>query len=179
MVELVEWQQEHAWLFVLQPVGLVVFYIAGVAENNRAPFDLPEAETELVAGFHTEYSGMRFAFFFLAEYIAMLVVSAVVVTVFLGGWLPVTLGLGFLIPELPEALSGSWGGPVAELAFGVFWFALKTVAVLWVYLWLRATFPRYRYDQLMAVGWKVLIPISLAWILLTGVALLIVDGVAA
>lgn len=178
MVELVEWQRDNTWMFVVQPVALFLFYIAGVAENNRAPFDLPEAETELVAGFHTEYSGMRFAFFFLAEYIAMVVVSAIVVTVFLGGWLPVTFGLGYLVPGIHDALAGTWGGPVGELVFGATWFALKTVAVLWVYLWLRATFPRYRYDQLMAVGWKVLIPLSLAWIMATGLVLLFIDRMA-
>ena len=178
-VRIVEWQAEHTWLFWLQPVGVLLFYIAGVAENNRAPFDLPEAETELVAGFHTEYSGMKFAFFFLAEYIAMIVISALVVTVYFGGWLPITFGLGYLVPAIPAALSGAWGGPVVQLLFGLFWFALKTFLVLYVYLWLRATFPRYRYDQLMEVGWKFMIPVSLAWILFTGVVLLAVDALVA
>ncbi len=178
-VKIVEWQAEHTWLFWLQPVGVLLFYVAGVAENNRAPFDLPEAETELVAGFHTEYSGMKFAFFFLAEYIAMIVISALVVTVYFGGWLPITLGLGHLVPAVPALLSGAWGGPGVQLALGLFWFALKTFLVLYVYLWLRATFPRYRYDQLMEVGWKFMIPVSLAWILFTGVALLAFDALVA
>jgi len=178
-VKIVEWQARHTWLFWLQPVGVLLFYIAGVAENNRAPFDLPEAESELVAGFHTEYSGMKFAFFFLGEYISMIVVSALVVTIYFGGWLPITFGLGYLVPAIPAALSGAWGGPGVHLAFGVFWFALKTFLVLYVYLWLRATFPRYRYDQLMEVGWKFMIPVSLAWILFTGVALLAFDALAA
>jgi NADH-quinone oxidoreductase subunit H len=175
MVGIVEWQQQNAWLFVLQPFGVALFYIAGIAENNRAPFDLPEAESELVAGFHTEYSGMKFAFFFLAEYVSMIVVSAMVVTVYFGGWLPVTFGLGYLFAGLPAALSGAWGGPWAMMFAGIFWFAIKVVVVLYVYLWIRATFPRYRYDQLMNVGWKFMIPAALAWILVTGAAILAVD----
>ncbi len=179
MTGIVQWQAQHTWLFWLQPVGLVLFYIAGVAENNRAPFDLPEAENELVAGFHTEYSGMKFAFFFLAEYIAMIVIAAMVVSIFFGGWLPITFGLGYIFKGLPAFLGGAWGGPWARFACGLFWFAIKVTAVLWVYLWLRATFPRYRYDQLMRVGWKFMIPVSLAWILVTGAVVLLVDALAA
>jgi NADH-quinone oxidoreductase subunit H len=178
MTRIVQWQQQHTWLFWLQPVGLVLFYIAGVAENNRAPFDLPEAENELVAGFHTEYSGMKFAFFFLAEYIAMIVVSAMVVTVFFGGWLPITFGLGYIFKGLPRLLGGAWGGPAGLFVCGVFWFSVKVTAVIWCYLWLRATFPRYRYDQLMRVGWKFMIPVSLVWILATGAAVILIDAVA-
>lgn len=178
MTGIVQWQQQNTWLFWLQPVALVLFYIAGVAENNRAPFDLPEAESELVAGFHTEYSGMKFAFFFLAEYISMIIIAAMVVTVFFGGWLPITFGLGYLFKDLPGILAGGSLGPIAHFAIGAGWFALKVFLVLYVYLWLRATFPRYRYDQLMAIGWKVMIPIALAWILLTGFGVLAFDALA-
>jgi NADH-quinone oxidoreductase subunit H len=175
LVSVVQWQAEHTWLFWLQPVGMVMFFIAGVAESNRHPFDLPEAENELVAGFHTEYSGMKFAFFFLAEYVSMIVLAALSTTLFLGGWLPVTFGLGYIVPALPDLLSGaSWGGPVVQLALGVFWFFVKTFCMVFLYLWLRATFPRYRYDQLMAIGWKYMIPLALAWIMLTGLVILLV-----
>ena len=128
--------QAHMWFVVPQFVGFVVFVLAGIAETNRAPFDLPEAETELVAGFHTEFSSMKFAFYFLGEYANMMVVSGVAITVFLGAWNG---------PFLP--------GPV--------WFLIKLSAFLFFFVWLRATFPRLRYDQLMAFGWKVLLPISL------------------
>ncbi len=156
MVGLVEAQKARGiWFAFLQPMALAIYFIAGLAETNRAPFDLPEAESELVAGFHTEYSGMRFALFFLAEYTNMIVVSSVVTTLFFGGWLrpfPNVEALAFLdwIP--------SW-----------IWFCLKTFVLLYVFLWVRATFPRYRYDQLMRVGWKVLIPLAIANVVLTGV----------
>lgn len=178
MVGIVEWQAQHTWLFWLQPVAVVLFYVAGVAENNRAPFDLPEAESELVAGFHTEYSGMKFAFFFLGEYLSMMVVSAMLVTVFFGGWLPITFGLGYLIKDLPAILAGGALGPIPHFLIGLAWFVLKVVLVLYVYLWIRATFPRYRYDQLMSLGWKWMIPVCLGWILLTGAVLLVFQQTA-
>jgi NADH-quinone oxidoreductase subunit H len=149
MVGIVEAQAQHAvWFAFVQPVALVVLFIGGLAETNRAPFDLSEAEQELTGGFHTEYSGMRFAMFFLAEYANMIVVAAVVTTLFFGGWLrpfPSIAVLGFLgwIP-------------------GWIWFLLKCFVFLYIFIWIRATLPRYRYDQLMRLGWKVLIPISLA-----------------
>ncbi len=177
MVGIVGWQQQNVWLFLPAFPSIVLFYLAGVAENNRAPFDLPEAESELVAGFHTEYSGMKFAFFFLAEYISMIVVSAMVVTIFLGGWMPVTFGLGYLFPSVTNVLSGAAFGPVAQMFVGIFWFVFKVFWMLYMYLWLRATFPRYRYDQLMRIGWKVMIPLGLAWIVLTGAGLLVWDAV--
>ena len=132
----------------IQPVAFVVLFIGGLAETNRAPFDLPEAEQELTGGFHTEYSGMRFALFFLAEYANMIVVSAVATTLFLGGWLRP-------FPNV-EAL--------AFLGFvpGWMWFLLKTFVFLYIFIWIRATLPRYRYDQLMRLGWKVLIPLAIA-----------------
>ncbi|MEC7768495.1 MAG: NADH-quinone oxidoreductase subunit NuoH [Acidobacteriota bacterium] len=157
MVGIVESQREAGlWFAFAQPVAFVVFFIGGLAETNRAPFDLPEAEQELTGGFHTEYSGMRFALFFLAEYANMIVISCVATTLFLGGWLrpfPSVEVLGFLefVP--------SW-----------IWFLFKTFVFLYVFLWIMATLPRYRYDQLMRLGWKVLIPIAIGNVVVTGVA---------
>jgi NADH-quinone oxidoreductase subunit H len=133
------------WYVFIQPVGFLVFMIAGVAETNRAPFDFPEAEQELVAGYHTEYSSMSFALFFLAEYVNMATVSAVAVSLFLGGWHG---------PFLPEWL-------------GWIWFLVKVFAVLFFYIWMRWTLPRYRYDQLMEFGWKYLLPIAAVNLLVT------------
>ncbi len=134
-----------------QIIGFFVFIISAVAECNRTPFDLPEAEQELVAGYFTEYSGMRFALFYLAEYAGMIVMSALAVTCFLGGW-----GGPFDIPYMP-----------------FFWFFLKFYLVLFFYIWIRATLPRYRYDQVMGLGWKVLIPLGLANVFLTAIFKLI------
>jgi len=131
------------WYIFYQPIGFVIFVVAAVAETNRAPFDLPEAETELISGFHTEYSGFRFSFYFLAEYISMIVISLLAATLFLGGIL----------------------GPIAD---GVWWLVLKAMIFLFFYIWLRATLPRFRYDQLMGIAWKVLLPLVLANILFTG-----------
>jgi NADH-quinone oxidoreductase subunit H len=137
------------WFIFLQPVGFVVFLTAGIAETNRAPFDFPEAEQELVAGYHTEYSSMSFAMFFLAEYINMVTVSAVATDLFLGGW----------------------QGPFAE-TIGWVWFLLKVAALLFFYVWMRWTLPRYRYDQLMAFGWKVLLPVAVVNLLVTAAGVL-------
>jgi NADH-quinone oxidoreductase subunit H len=156
MVQIVEAQRSAGvWFGFIQPVAFLIFFIGGLAETNRAPFDLPEAEQELTGGFHTEYSGMRFALFFLAEYANMIVVSSVATTLFLGGWLrpfPNVDAFGFLdiIP--------SW-----------IWFFMKTFLFLYIFLWVRATLPRYRYDQLMALGWKVLIPLAIANVVVTGI----------
>jgi len=142
-----------AWYVFIQPIAFVILFIGGLAETNRAPFDLPEAEQELTGGFHTEYSGMRFALFFLAEYANIIVVSAVATTLFLGGWLrpfPNVEWLRFL-------------GYVP----GWIWFLLKTFCFIYVFLWIRATLPRYRYDQLMRLGWKVLIPLGIANLIVT------------
>jgi len=165
--------QERAgiWFFGPQIIGLFLYFVAGVAETNRAPFDLAEAETELVAGFHTEYTGMKFAVFFLAEYMNMIVVAAIVTTLFFGGWLPITFGLGWVIPALPGILSLQFLGPWGMFFAGIFWFSLKCFFVLFMYLWLRATYPRYRYDQLMRIGWKVLIPLALGNVVVTAIAL--------
>jgi len=129
-------QQEHLWFIVPQFFAFVIYILCGIAETNRAPFDLAEAETELVAGFHTEFSSMKFALYFLAEYANMMVVSGIAISVFFGGWHG---------PFLPP----------------VVWFLIKLSLFLFFYVWLRATFPRLRYDQLMAFGWKVLLPASL------------------
>ena len=138
------------WFVFLQPVGFFIFMTAGVAETNRAPFDFPEAEQELVAGYHTEYSSMSFAMFFLAEYINMVTVSAVATDLYLGGW------HGPLLPE--------W--------LGWIWFLLKLSFLLFFYIWMRWTLPRFRYDQLMAFGWKFLLPLSVINLLVTAAGVL-------
>ena len=156
MVGIVEAQQESGlWFAFVQPVAFVLVFIGGLAETNRAPFDLPEAEQELTGGFHTEYSGMRFALFFLAEYANIIVISAVVTILFWGGWLrpfPNVEALAFL-----------------DLIPGWIWFFGKMFVFLYIFIWIRATLPRYRYDQLMRLGWKVLIPIAIGNIVVTGV----------
>jgi NADH-quinone oxidoreductase subunit H len=158
---------DHVWFVLYQPLALVIFLISGIAENNRAPFDLPEAESELVAGFHTEYSGMRWSLFFMAEYAAMVVVSAVAVTLFLGGW------------YFPGVLRLAGGYNNVYVILSLFVFVVKMAVLLYVYFWLRWTFPRYRYDQLMDLGWKWLIPASLfnvVWTALTVFAVQALHG---
>ncbi|HIK97980.1 MAG TPA: NADH-quinone oxidoreductase subunit H, partial [Dehalococcoidia bacterium] len=156
MVEIVEAQRETGWwIGFIQPVAFVLVLIGGLAETNRAPFDMPEAEQELTGGFHTEYSGMRFGLFFLAEYANMIVISAVVVVLFWGGWLRPfpSVGALALLDYIP-----SW-----------IWMFSKMFLVLYLFIWIRATLPRYRYDQLMRIGWKVLIPIAIANVVITAV----------
>ncbi len=145
--------QKDVWFVLLQPLGFLIYGIAAVAETNRAPFDLPEAEQELTAGYHTEYGGLRFAMFYMAEYINMITVSAIATTLFLGGW----------------------RGPFLSEVLGPLWFSLKVLALLVVFVWLRATFPRLRYDRLMSLGWKVLLPLALLNVLVTAVALVVRD----
>jgi len=165
MVEIIEKQaQSGVWFVFLQPLGFVLYMVCALAETNRLPFDLPEAETELVAGYQTEYSGMKFAFFYLAEYMNMIVVSAIGVTLFLGGW---GSPLGFLNIQIPESVGVL--KPILDGAIPAFWFCLKIVAILFVFIWIRWTFPRYRYDQLMHIGWKMLLPLTLANIVFAGV----------
>jgi NADH-quinone oxidoreductase subunit H len=139
------------WYAILLLPSLIIYAIAAIGETNRAPFDLPEAETELVGGFHTEYSSLKFALFFLAEYINMVTVSALCTTLFLGGW------------HAPWPIS-LWHG-AAHGVFPFLWFTIKVLILLFIFVWLRGTMPRLRYDQFMRFGWKVLIPISLVWIL--------------
>jgi NADH-quinone oxidoreductase subunit H len=141
------------WYILSQPVAFIIFMIAAVAETNRAPFDLPEAETELVSGFHTEYSAFRFSFYFLGEYISMIVVSLFASTLFLGG----TSGPGS---------AEYWG-------LGIIWLFVKTVMFLFFYCWLRATLPRFRYDQLMGIAWKVLLPLVFLNVIFTALVRLI------
>lgn len=163
-----------------QPLGFITFLIAGIAENNRAPFDLPEAESELVAGFHTEYSGMRWSLFFMAEYAAMVVVSAVATAVYLGGWyLPGVYRFTELYHQAALANGNPDGAPLYHgmyVAIGIVVFMLKMAVLLYVYFWLRWTFPRYRYDQLMDLGWKWLIPATLTNIVWTAVAIFTVQA---
>lgn len=143
------------WYFIPLFPMFVVYFLAGVAETNRAPFDLAEDESVIVAGFHTEYSGMGFALFFLAEYANMMLISALTAVLFLGGWLSPVAG----IPGLGEMLA--W-------VPGIVWLLAKISAMLFLFLWFRATFPRYRYDQLMRLGWKIFIPLTLVWVVVVG-----------
>jgi NADH-quinone oxidoreductase subunit H len=148
------------WFIFRQPLAALIFIICAFAENNRLPFDLPEAEPELGAGYHAEYTGLKFAMFMLGEYVAMITMSAVFVTLFFGGW----SGPGV---ALNGGLAASW----IAAALGIFWFLAKVMVVLCFYMWVRWTLPRFRYDQLMKLGWKMLVPLGLANLFLTGVAL--------
>ena len=212
MVQIVE-QQRGSWHWLpilprwnvfVQPVAFFVYLVAAIAETNRSPFDLPEAESELTAGFHTEYSGFRFALFFMAEYTAMVLVSCIAVTLFWGGWLrpfEAVRWLDFLKYAPPVSLAGFaafivwlarktpvkveryfWMTLAAMLALiaagmvpaldkvqGIFWFSAKVIVFLYAFIWYRGTFPRYRYDQLMNVGWRWMIPLALANLIVTAV----------
>jgi NADH-quinone oxidoreductase subunit H len=171
MSEIVEFQARHftgnafgfiplgwmaRWNIIAQFPAFVIFMTAAMAETNRHPFDLPEAESELVAGYNTEYTGIKFAMFFLAEYLHMITVSAVAVTLFLGGW------------HGPQFDAVPWLWPVL-------WFLVKLYVVLFFFIWIRATLPRFRYDRLMRLGWKVLIPVGLFWVLATGAIVVLPD----
>lgn len=151
----------HWWCIPLLPL-FMVFWISGIAETNRAPFDLAEGESEIVAGFHVEYSGIGFALFFLSEYASMILISASLAIFFLGGWLSPFESIPFL-------------NDIFFVVPGFVWLLLKISFFLFVYLWVRATFPRYRYDQLMRLGWKVLIPVTIVWVIVT--ALMVVTHV--
>jgi len=148
LVDIVNAQSKY-WFVLLQPVGFFVYAVSAIAEVNRCPFDLPEAESELVAGYHTEYSSMKFALFFMAEYANILTVSAIAVTFFFGGWRG---------PFLPP----------------VVWFLIKLFLCIFFFIWLRSTYPRFRYDQLMKLGWKFLLPLALANILITGLVMVLI-----
>jgi NADH-quinone oxidoreductase subunit H len=165
LVEIVQAQQGsvlHWFWLPLLPLFLV-YFISGVAETNRAPFDVSEGESEIVAGFHVEYSGMAFAVFFLAEYANMILIAALASLMFLGGWLSPFEGI------LPAGyLNGGLTGLI--LGSGIHWLLAKTSLMLLLFLWFRATFPRYRYDQIMRLGWKVFIPITIVWLVLEGAA---------
>jgi NADH-quinone oxidoreductase subunit H len=163
LVKIVEAQkQAGVWFFLPGIVAFFIYFVCGIAETNRSPFDLPEAESELVAGYFTEYSGMKWAFYFLAEYANMVVVSSVATVLFFGGWLrpfPNVAALSFLDVVPP-----------------FIWFAAKVGFFLFCYIWFRGTFPRYRFDQLMNLGWKVLLPVSLANLLVVGLGVLLIGG---
>jgi NADH-quinone oxidoreductase subunit H len=163
MVEIVQRQGRlHLWFIFPGLLAFFIYFVAGVAETNRNPFDLPEAESELVSGFNTEYSGVKFAFFFLGEYAAMIVISCVAVTVFFGGWLP----------PFPHVAALKFLRVIPPFA----WFLIKTGVFLFAYIWFRTTFPRYRFDQLMALGWKWMIPLSLVNIVIVALAILATPG---
>jgi NADH-quinone oxidoreductase subunit H len=155
------------WLFPL----FLVYFISGVAETNRAPFDVAEGESEIVAGFHVEYSGIAFALFFLAEYANMLLISALTAVFFLGGWLSPFDGF-IEVSDIPASIAGipviGWLAKVV-IGDGFQWLFIKLFGFLFLFLWFRATFPRYRYDQIMRLGWKILIPITIVWIAVEGV----------
>jgi NADH-quinone oxidoreductase subunit H len=155
VAEIVNKQKEIGWFFIFQPVGVVVFWIATLAEVNRAPFDMPEAEQELTAGYHTEYSGLKFAMFFIAEYTKMIAVSVIAVALFFGGY------RGPFIDQLP------WLGPIYVL--------IKVIILLFGMIWVRATLPRIRYDRLMAFGWKILFPLALINVFLTAVGIVLTE----
>jgi NADH-quinone oxidoreductase subunit H len=161
LVDIVEAQGAHGFLGWLvwnlsQPLAFIIFIIASLAETNRAPFDMPEAEQELTAGYHTEYSGMKFALFFMAEYIKIIAMSMIAATLFLGGY------LGPFINQVP------WLGPI--------YLFIKTVIMVFIFIWVRATFPRFRYDRLMAFGWKVLLPLALLNVFIAAVITVLVGG---
>ena len=148
LVDIVEAQEERGWFVISQFLGFFVFIVAGLAESHRLPFDLPEAEHELVAGFHTEYSGMKFGMFMVGEYLGVLLISGMIVTIFFGGW----LGPAFLPP--------------------IVWFFLKSSAFICFFVLMRAAIPRPRYDQLMSLGWKIMLPLTLINLMVTGAVLL-------
>jgi NADH-quinone oxidoreductase subunit H len=161
LVDIVETQGANGilgWIAwnLSQPLAFIIFLIAGLAETNRSPFDMPEAEQELTAGYHVEYSGMKFALFFMAEYIKIIAVSMIAATLFLGGY------LGPFVDQLP------WLGPI--------YLFIKTLIMIFVFIWVRATFPRFRYDRLMAFGWKVLLPLSLLNVFIAAVVTVLVGG---
>lgn len=155
--EIVNAQARMGWFFIYQPIGFIIFLIATLAEINRVPFDLPEAEQELVAGYHTEYSGMKFALFMMTEYIKMIVVAVLAATFFLGGY------LGPFVDQIP------WLGPV--------YLFIKVFILVFGIIWVRATWPRFRYDRLMAFGWKILLPLAVLNVLLTGTFIILFPGV--
>jgi NADH-quinone oxidoreductase subunit H len=161
--QIVAWQADTTWFLFQQPLAFFIFLVASYAETNRLPFDMPEAETELVAGYHTEYSSMKFALFFLAEYSNMIVGSALIVTLFMGGW--TLFGL--------EGLGAGWSVFGLSLAWvpGLAIFGVKLLFFLFAFIWVRWTIPRFRYDQLMTLGWAWFIPLALGNVVLTALAL--------
>lgn len=172
LIDIVNAQKER-WFVILQPVGALIFWIATLAEVNRAPFDMPEAEQELTAGYHTEYSGMKFALFFMAEYQKMIVISMIMATLFFGGYLePAFLRNTFLSVGATWTI-GSWQFPAWFL--GPIYLFIKVFFLLFAMIWVRATWPRLRYDRLMSFGWKIMLPLSLAIVFITATGILLQD----
>lgn len=167
--EVVAFQQQTAWFVFAATIAYVTFHIGAFAETNRLPFDLPEAEAELVAGYHTEYSAMKYAIYPLSEYAALITMSAFIATLFFGGWdIPFT--------QWDEQVASAWSGTaVARFALTNVAFLLKTFFFIWVFVWVRWTIPRFRYDQLMFLGWKVLLPLSLVYIVIMATAVLLLE----
>jgi NADH-quinone oxidoreductase subunit H len=155
LVDIVQWQETNFWMVGPQFVGFIIFMVAGFAESNRAPFDLPEADAELVGGYNTEYGGGRFAAFFAAEYLNMVVISGLIVTIFLGGW------------DIPFWDQPNWLEPIVVI--------LKMCAFIFFFIWVRATLPRLRYDQLMSLGWKILLPLATLNALVTAILVVVLD----
>jgi NADH-quinone oxidoreductase subunit H len=155
LVDIVQWQETNFWMIGPQFVGFIIFMVAGFAETNRAPFDLPEADAELVGGYNTEYGGGRFAAFFAAEYLNLVVVSGLIITIFLGGW------------DVPFWDQPNWIEPIVVL--------LKMCAFIFFFIWVRATLPRLRYDQLMSLGWKILLPLATLNALVTAILVVVLD----
>ena len=168
LIELIQFQTANGWNVFYQPLGFLIFLITALAETNRAPFDLPEAEPELVGGYHTEYSGMKFGLLYLAEYANILASSAIMATLFLGGW--------DIIPFVDEAaLLGLDPTGLPMVLAGHVVFLSKAFVLVFVFIWIRWSLPRFRYDQLMNLGWKVLLPLSLANIAVTGIVMLLLN----
>jgi len=166
LVEIINSQIANGWNIMYQPVAFLIFFVTSLAETNRAPFDLPEAEPELVGGYHTEYTGMKFGLLYLAEYASMLAAGAIMATLFLGGW--------DMIPFVDEAaLLGLAPDSIPMVVLGHITFVSKALLMVFVFIWIRWSLPRFRYDQLMNLGWKVLLPLALANIAVTGICLLL------
>jgi len=170
MLEIVD-AQKGLWFVVVQPVGAIIFWIATLAEVNRAPFDMPEAEQELTAGYHSEYSGMKFALFFMAEYQKMIVVSAILATVYFGGFRELWFLKDTIFSVDHSWMLGSW--PITNWFLGPAYLFIKVVVLLGVMIWVRATWPRIRYDRLMSFGWKIMLPLSLAITFITATGILL------
>jgi NADH-quinone oxidoreductase subunit H len=168
LMEIIRWQTTGGWTVFYQPFAFIIFLVTALAETNRAPFDLPEAEPELVGGYHTEYSGMKFGLLYLAEYANMLASSAIMATLFLGGW--------DIVPFLDDAaVLGLEPNSIPMVLLGHGAFVGKSLLLVFVFIWIRWSLPRFRYDQLMNLGWKILLPLSLANIAITGTVMLFLN----
>jgi NADH-quinone oxidoreductase subunit H len=172
MVDIVK-EQGTLWYFIVQPVGAMIFWIATLAEVNRAPFDMPEAEQELTAGYHSEYSGMKFALFFMAEYQKMIVICAMLATLYFGGFRELWFMKDTIFSVDHSWVLGSWH--ITNWFLGPIYLFIKVVLLLFVMIWVRATWPRIRYDRLMSFGWKIMLPLSLAVTFITAAGIVLAD----